>query len=70
MVEQQRAEVGVDIMWSRVVKLRLGGMDKNRQQAAKTSQGEVEDKRELEAHQQSQSAGSIQRSTTTQHYDI
>lgn len=70
MVKQQRGEVGVNVMWPRVVNLRLGGVNQNRHQATESSQREVEDERKLEAHQQSQSAGGVQRSTAANHHDI
>lgn len=46
-------EVGVYIVWSRVIKLRLCGVHQDRHQASEAPKGEIEHKGKLEAYQQS-----------------
>lgn len=55
-------------MRARIVELGIGRMDQHGDKATEASQGEIEDKRKLEAHQQSQSTGRVQCSTTAHHY--
>lgn len=64
------AEVGVDIMRSRVVKFWLCRMHQNRHQTFEASEEEIEHKGELEAHQQGQCAWGVQRSAAAHHNDI
>lgn len=45
-------EVGIDVVRSRVIKLRLRGVHEDRHQAFEAPEGEVENKGKLEAHQQ------------------
>lgn len=45
-------EIGIDVMRSRVIKLRLGGVHQDRDQASEAPEREIEDKGKLEAHQQ------------------
>lgn len=49
----QMTEVGVYIMWSRVIKLGLCRVHQDRHQASETPEGEIEHKGKLEAYQQS-----------------
>ncbi len=46
------AEVGVDVVRSRVIKLWLRGVNEDRHQALKAPEGEIENEGKLEAHQQ------------------
>lgn len=45
-------EVGIDVVRSGVIKLRLCGVHQDRHQAPEAPEGEIENKGELEAHQQ------------------
>lgn len=45
-------EVGIDVVRSRVIKLRLCGVHQDRHQASEAPEGEIKNKGKLEAHQQ------------------
>lgn len=60
-------EVGVDIVRSRVIKLRLRGVHQDGHQASEAPEGEVENKGKLEAHQQGQRARGVQRAAPARH---
>lgn len=61
-------EVGVDVMRSRIIKLRLCGVHQDRHQTSEAPQGKVEHKGELEAYEQGQSAWGVQRAPATSHH--
>lgn len=43
-------EVGIDVVRSRIIKLRLCGVHQDRHQASEAPKGKVENKGKLEAH--------------------
>lgn len=61
------AEVGVDVVRTGVIELGLGGVHQDRYQSPEASEGEVEDKGKLEAHQQGQCARGVQRAAAARH---
>lgn len=61
------AEVGVDVMRSRIIELRLCGVHQDRHQASEAPEGEVEHEGELEAHQQGQRARGVQGAAAARH---
>lgn len=63
-------EVGIDVMRSRVIKLRLCCVYQDRHQASETAEGEIENKGKLEAHQQGQCAWGVQRAPTARHNNV
>lgn len=60
-------EVGVDVVRPGVVELWLGGVHQDRHQSLEASEGEVENKGKLEAHQQGQCARGVQRAAAARH---
>lgn len=61
------AEVGVDIVRSRIIKLRVRGVHQDRHQTSEAPKGEIEYKGKLEAYQQGKCAGGVQRATAASH---